>query len=218
MGVLWGRSWGGWPDGPRAQRLLLARHGRTEWNATRRFQGQADVPLDDVGREQAHALAAGLAGEQIDALVSSDLLRARETAEIVAADRGLDIVFDERLREIDVGTWSGRMLADIRGEDPGLGGRIERGEDPPRGGAETLAELRARVAAALADALPRAPDGTLLIVAHGGVVRTIAVYLLDIPDALAGRLHSGRNTSVSEFALADTGPQLVRWNDAGHLA
>ena len=217
MSILWGCGWEGWPKGPRARRLLLLRHGQTAWNANGTFQGQRDVPLDDEGRRQAHAVAKRLEGRKIHALVSSDLSRAAETARIVNARLGLEIHWDARLREIDIGEWSGRKSKDVVPQESGLAAAIQRGEDPPRGGAETLAMLRERVQAGLFDALRLAPGGTLLMVAHGGVSRTVASILLGLPDAFAGRLSSGRNTSIGEFKLTDDGPRLKRWNDASHL-
>src|SRR5579871_2475081 len=87
--------------------LLLARHGETDWNSERRWQGHADRPLNDTGRAQAAELAESLDGTAIAAIYSSDLARARETAEIVAARLGLTVVLDPGLREVDVGDWSG---------------------------------------------------------------------------------------------------------------
>ncbi len=87
--------------------LLLARHGETDWNRERRWQGHADPPLNELGRAQARRLAEALAGEQLEAIYASDLRRAHETAEIVGARLGLPVTSDPDLREIDVGSWSG---------------------------------------------------------------------------------------------------------------
>src|SRR5262252_2076150 len=87
--------------------LLLVRHGETDWNAEGRLQGHTDRPLSDFGRRQARALADELAGDSIVAVYASDLSRARETAEIVAAQLGLEVALDPRLREKDWGTWEG---------------------------------------------------------------------------------------------------------------
>ena len=94
--------------------LLLARHGETDWNGERRWQGHYDQPLNDTGRDQAAELAASLAGTPIAAIYSSDLVRARETAEIVAERLGLNVVVDAGLREVDVGNWSGVTHDEIR--------------------------------------------------------------------------------------------------------
>ena len=87
------------------RRIIFWRHGRTEWNAERRFQGQTDVPLDDLGRKQAAHAAQLLSGLEPDGIVSSDLSRARETAEALAVLTGLSVVTDERLRETYAGQW-----------------------------------------------------------------------------------------------------------------
>src|SRR5215831_10645180 len=98
--------------------ILLARHGETDWNTERRWQGHDDQPLNEAGRQQARELGASLAGRPIAAVYASDLSRAHETATIVAGELGLPVVADERLREVDVGDWSGRRMLDIETEDP----------------------------------------------------------------------------------------------------
>jgi probable phosphoglycerate mutase len=138
--------------------ILLARHGETDWNRELRFQGHADEPLNDTGRAQARRLAADLAEARIVAVYSSDLRRASETAEIVAASLGLPIVLDARLREIDVGSWQGHT----RGE---LDGRPWDGE--------THDDHRRRVVAAVGAIAGVHPGGTVLVVAHGGTMRRV---------------------------------------------
>ena len=115
-----------------AARLVLWRHGRTEWNVDGRFQGQADVPLDDVGREQAAAAAPLVAGFDPVAIFSSDLARTYQTAEPLAALTGLEIQTDKRLREIHVGSWEGLLGDEIRAADPELAaaGLARRGRTP----------------------------------------------------------------------------------------
>src|SRR5438034_11161678 len=93
--------------------LLLARHGETDWNRDRRWQGHADPPLNDSGREQARALARELAADPPSAVYTSDLSRSHETAAIVAAELGLPVTADARLREVDVGEWSGLLWSEI---------------------------------------------------------------------------------------------------------
>src|SRR5947208_8271356 len=119
--------------------LLLARHGETDWNREGRWQGWADPPLNEAGRSQAHELAEQLRHVSFDAVYSSDLRRAHETAEIVAAPHGVPVVPDEGLREIDIGPWSGLTRAVIEERYPS-------GERP---GGETREEHAARVLAAV---------------------------------------------------------------------
>jgi broad specificity phosphatase PhoE len=163
--------------------VLLVRHGETDDNAASRFQGRLDTPLNDRGRAQSAALAEALAGEGLRALYSSPLRRARETAEIVGARLGLEIVFDERLVEADAGDWTGMLAEDIVAADP-AGYRAWRGRSPGfrLPGGESVQEQDARVAAALADVA--AGPLPALVVTHGGCIR--GVEGLDLPDGRVG--------------------------------
>jgi probable phosphoglycerate mutase len=165
-------------------RLLLWRHGRTEWNATGRFQGHLDPPLDDEGRRQAalaapHLLAAGLSPEDT-VVVSSDLSRAAETAAALTALLDVPLRLDARLREHGMGSWEGLTRAEVAERYPEqfadwLGGRPIRG----RGGEEAAA-VAERALAALAD-LPDA--GVAVVVTHGGTAGRLMERLLGIdPD------------------------------------
>jgi len=146
--------------------LLLARHGETEWNREERFQGHADPPLNETGREQAAALAEKLAGEPIEAVYSSDLHRASETAEIVAGRLGLPVERDAGLREIDVGSWQGLTRAQIDGR--------------PWDG-ETYEQHAERAMRALQAIAERHPEGRVLVVSHGGTLRRVQQAVLGEP-------------------------------------
>ena len=152
--------------------IVLARHGETAWNRERRFQGsREDVALNDAGREQARELAERAAGEGFAALYASPLARARETAEIIGARIGLEVRLDERLREHDVGDWTGRLKDDVAREDPdGWAAFGAAGEDFRFPGGESLAEQQERVVAALVDVTQRR-DLPALVVCHRGVIR-----------------------------------------------
>ena len=155
-------------------RLWFVRHGQSTWNAEGRWQGQADPPLSALGRVQAERLAERLAGAGIVLLAASDLARARETAEVVAARLGLAPVVDPALREHDVGAWSGLTHAEIEQRFPAdlaafLGGDLAL---RPGGGESRLA-LRARVQAALARLAARGSQ-PLAVVSHLGVLRALA--------------------------------------------
>lgn len=150
--------------------LLLARHGETADNAARRFQGRRNPPLNPRGREQAAGLARLLRDEPIAALWASPLLRAVETAEIVAEAIALPVQLDDRLREIDVGDWAGRSYAEILLEAPGELERWAAGDLAFRfPGGESLAEQADRVVEALEEI--RAAAVPALVVCHGGVIR-----------------------------------------------
>ena len=158
-------------------RFLLIRHGESVWNAEGRWQGQADPPLSDAGRKAARALAERLPTGLVR-LVSSDLARSAETATLLGERLGLEPVFDARLREWDVGDWSGLPHDEIVRRHPDEYRRVRAGDLTLRpGGGESRAELRERVLAALDDYGRRGPAGTVGVVTHGGVIRTL------IPDA-----------------------------------
>src|SRR2546423_7111092 len=144
--------------------LLLIRHGETDWNAEHRWQGHADVPLNERGREQAKALAEELAPEGVDAIYASDLSRARDTAEIVGERLGVPVVLDPDLREIDVGSREG-----LTGDE--VGDRPWDGEAH-----ETHGE---RILRALRTIAERHPGQRVAVVSHGGSLRRIP----EAPDA-----------------------------------
>jgi broad specificity phosphatase PhoE len=155
--------------------FLLVRHGETDWNREQRFQGHADQPLNELGREQARALADELAGEQVDAVYSSDLRRAHETAEIVAERLGVPVVTDPALREIDVGEWQGLTWPEIEARYPeGVRDWHEKGYGWTEG--ETYEQLGERVVGRLRELAAAHPDQTLVVVAHGGTVRAARAH------------------------------------------
>jgi phosphoserine phosphatase len=156
--------------------LLLVRHGETDWNRERRFQGHADEPLNDVGREQARKLAEALAGERIDAVYTSDLLRARETAEILAAPLDAEVVALRELREIDVGSWQGLSWPEIEEQDPEGVARWRREGHGWHGG-ETYEELGVRIVAVLREIVARHANQRVLVVGHGGTVRATRAFV-----------------------------------------
>lgn len=164
-----------------ASRLLLLRHGRTEWNADGRFQGQADIPLDEHGRAQAVAAAEALSATPIDHVWSSDLKRALATARQVADQRGLEVHTDRRLREIHVGSWEGLTAADIADIDPEFAAAYARGEDVRRSATgENSVEVASRVGEALREIVART-DGTVLVGIHGMAARLGMCAFLDFP-------------------------------------
>jgi len=163
--------------------LLLARHGETDWNRARRWQGHADRPLTDRGRGQATALAKRLADIALDAVYSSDLRRARETAEAVAQAQGLDVVQLPELREVSVGSWEGltRDQAEARFPD-GIRRWLAGGTGWDDG--ETCPAMSARVLAAVHRIANDHEGDRILIVSHGGPIRAIhgAALGMDVED------------------------------------
>ena len=156
------------------KRLILVRHGQTEWNAARRLQGQTDIALSDHGRAQARALAPMIASLGPDHAMTSDLARAAETAILI----GATATPDRRLREQALGQWEGGLIADLPPEDY-RGWRA--GQFTPPGG-ESWTEFRARVGAALGKTVEQA-QATALAVCHGGVIRAALDALLGLPPS-----------------------------------
>lgn len=154
--------------------VLLARHGETDDNRPPlRFQGWRDTPLNDTGRRQAAELAERVTGRGIVSLWSSDLSRARETAEIVAARLGLEVKLDARLREANRGRWEGRLFRDVAADEPELyAAWMKAGPQWRFPGGESLTEQQRRVAACVEEIRG---DGELpaLAVCHGGSIRVI---------------------------------------------
>ncbi len=160
--------------------LYLVRHGRTDWNDTGRFQGQSDPPLNERGRQQAREVATALAGIPFQAVYSSDLRRARQTAQELVARTGLPLRFDRRLREIALGEWEGLVAVDVASRWPALWEAWVRRPStvrPP--GGESLLELEARIRAALDEIASR----------HRG---TVAVFTHSLPVALLRCQAAGR--------------------------
>jgi len=179
-----------------AAQLVVLRHGRTSWNATGRFQGQADIPLDERGRLQAEQAAAVLAELAPTAIHSSDLVRARATAEPLARACGLPVVTDPRLREIHVGTWEGLTIDELFTQvDDDLKRAWLAGEDVRRSETgETVAEVGERAGTALDEIGHAAPDGsTVVAVMHGLAARAGVCHLLGIPTSSWKRLSGLHN-------------------------
>jgi probable phosphoglycerate mutase len=184
--------------------ILLARHGETDWNSERRWQGHADRPLNDVGREQARALAETLAKRGIDVVYSSDLARAHETALIVAERLDLPVGVDAGLREVDVGDWAGRLLTEIEEADPAGFQRWREGRKAWNGG-ESYEEMGERVVAAVLRLAARHPGRTILIVTHGGSIRACRAVAagLDYAASRVSEIGSMANCEVAELHVAD---------------
>ncbi|WP_296138287.1 histidine phosphatase family protein [uncultured Tessaracoccus sp.] len=162
--------------------LIVLRHGETSWNRDGRWQGQADVELSDVGRAQARAAARHLADVHVDAVWSSPLARALETARTVAHPHGLDVHVDDRLGEINVGEWAGRTVAEVCEVAPEQRDLYERGVDFRRSvTGETATEVGERGAAAFEAIRARHPDETVLVVCHGFFARTVISRLIGLP-------------------------------------
>jgi phosphoserine phosphatase len=159
--------------------ILLARHGESDWNRTKRWQGFADRPLTELGRRQAVELADRLKETALDAVFSSDLQRARETAEIVARTKGLPVKVLSDLREVDVGSWSGLTRAEAESRFPAAYGRWLQGAEGWEDG-ETYEQLGERVVGAIRRIGAENQGDRVLVVAHGGSIRAVHAAALGV--------------------------------------
>lgn len=166
----------------RSRTVLLLRHGRTEYNAAKRLQGQVDIPLDDVGQWQATQAAQDLVRRhEPTRIVSSDLSRARATAQAVADLAGLEVELDPRLRERGFGEWEGLTAEEMGARWPEEYAVWRSGHDPQRTGAETRRDVAERMAAAVAEHAARTdPEGALLVVSHGAAITLGLTQLLGL--------------------------------------
>ncbi len=191
------------------RRLILFRHGRTAWNDEGRAQGHADVPLDDLGREQARSAASYVASLGVASIWTSDLARARETAEILGAAAGVAVKPDDRLREYDVGERQGLTVAETAERFPGVGADWEMG-NPPAGvpGSETYHDVAGRIVPACREALAALEPGeTGLVVSHGACLKVAVAGLLGWSSDQAATLRGLDNCHlavVDETAFGGT--------------
>jgi broad specificity phosphatase PhoE len=189
--------------------LLLVRHGRTERNAAGLLQGRVDPPIDDHGRAQAAALATlpELAGAA--RVVSSPLLRARETA----AALGPPVTVDERWIELDYGDWEGRPFASVPAEEWARW-RADVTWSPP--GGESVAAVGARVRAALGDLLADAVDGDVVVVSHVSPIKSALAWALAVGDDVAWSIHLDP-ASLSRIAVVREAGVVHSLNETAHL-
>lgn len=195
--------------------LVLVRHGRTAWNLERRMQGHTDVPLDDVGELQAKQAAQRLVAWEPAQLWSSDLARARRTAELIGEAVALEPVFDARLRERDVGERSGLTHEEFRARYPREYAAFAAGLASPRvPGEEDPAVVRERVAAALQDALAALGPGEVgMVVGHGASLRAGISAVLGWPPGLDETLRGMDNTGVAVLEQDEDRPvRLASYN------
>ena len=200
-------------------RFIFVRHGETEWNVTGRYQGQTDVPLSEKGRAQAEALGKRFADIHVDEVYSSPLKRAYDTARAIAEPKGLPIHKVDGIKELNFGEWDGltkEQLTEQFGE-AFVKYRIEPFHYP-MAGEGTLNRAKLRVGAALEDIKEefRHTDNTIVVVAHGGILKLAIFYLLDISSRLY-RCIELYNTSLTIIDVEEDRCILRVLNDAHHL-
>jgi broad specificity phosphatase PhoE len=199
--------------------VYLIRHGETDWNLAGRWQGHADVPLNDLGLRQARLLAQRLLSEhtQFDAIYSSDLTRAYQTAWELGAAVRVPVQLYPPLREIDLGTWSGLHYSEIRERFPIEARLLEEGQDIPRGGGESLSALRKRVVEAVEGIVAHRDGETIALVTHGGCIRMLLAHAESFHgDGFKRFPHIG-NTSISILRCGGGGWDTLDINDMRHL-
>ncbi len=199
-------------------RLLLLRHGETDHNAGQRMQGQLDVALNDRGRRQARAVAPVLAARQPRMVISSDLRRAADTAAVIAETAGVVVLYDVRLRESHLGQWQGLTRAQVTEHDPaGLAAWRSDAEYAPPGG-ESKVEVATRALEVVTEL--GAEPGTVLVVAHGGLIAALTARMLEMPVSRWSTIGGLHNTAWAELVgrRVDGRPgwRLAAWNVPGH--
>jgi broad specificity phosphatase PhoE len=199
------------------ERLLLIRHGETDWNRQQIPQGHVDVPLNQDGRTQAHALARRLRGWDIDAIYTSDLSRAAETAAILGEALGLVPIPDAAWREIDLGGWVGLSDAELKLQFADELTAVARGEDVPRGGGETMASVQARAVEAFEGMRRSHLKQTVALVSHGGTLKALICHLIGLELSLVGRLSTRGNAGLSIIDFDQGRPRLTLLNDTSHI-
>jgi glucosyl-3-phosphoglycerate phosphatase len=211
-----------WHPARTRRRIILWRHGRTGWNSEGRFQGQEDIDLDAAGKEQAAAAAHHLQNTSPARIISSDLRRARDTAAALATLTGTEIDTDPRLRETYLGQWQGLTFADITDRFPNEVQQWNAGSVEVRpGGGETRAEMALRMGESLREAAESLdPDGTVVVVTHGGAARVGIAHMLGLPPEHWGVLSGlgNCNWSMLEEVEGSALAGKIRWRLTEHNA
>ena len=197
-------------------KLILVRHGETNWNVAQRYQGQSNVPLNNVGQWQAQQVAQTLAKQSIEQVISSDLQRAQATARPIAVIHHTPIQFDSRWRELNFGTWEGLTYAEIMARNADYFQQwVENPMEvaPPAG--ETLTSYSQRVASAWQQ-IEQSKARTIVLVAHSGSLQLLLCYLLHLPPTAHWQFKLD-HASLSYLQIYPTGAKLVTLNNTQHL-
>jgi len=210
-------------------RIVFVRHGLTDWNRESRYQGQTDIELSEDGVRQAEAVGRRLAEEKIHRIYSSDLKRARATAEKIAAHHEISVIVDERLRELSFGEWEGLTFEQITAKWPELQKKwIADPVNFTSPGGESARDLEKRVFLALQDirkdlielknnaSQDESDIPVGVIVSHGGVIRWLMAFLTAGTGTDLGS-KGIQQASVTVCELSDAGMHVITWNDTSHL-
>ncbi|MQF65313.1 histidine phosphatase family protein [SAR202 cluster bacterium AC-409-J13_OGT_754m] len=196
---------------------LIVRHGATDWNQQHRIQGHSNISLNEEGREQARKLRRRLSKVKINAVYTSDLIRASETADILISNSATVVHVFPNLREQTFGKWEGLKSDQIGAYIPALHGEISSKSSsttPPQG--ESLLEVRDRLAVAVSYFKKKHRTGCILIVAHGGSIGVLMTLLMDVSISGVGRFKTD-NCSLSILNVKDEKVDIELFNDISHL-
>ncbi len=198
------------------QEVILIRHGETEWNKIKKYQGHMDIELNDWGRQQAGEAAKELANLNIDYFASSDLKRAKETAEIIASFHENDVSEFKELREMNFGNWEGKSFKEIKNENPldfqkWIKDPVKY--SPPSG--ETLEQFQGRVLHGFNKVLEKSYKKNA-IVTHGGVIMILLVTILEMP-LINYRKFEVANTGITKIDIYDNNYVLKAFNSQSHM-
>lgn len=201
-------------------RVLLVRHGETIWNQENRWQGQADTPLSQTGYDQAWQLARRFQHEEqpVQAIYTSDLSRARDTAAILGQVLGVTLIEATAWREMDIGSWSGLTTAEVASRHAEEWARLRQGEDLPRGGGETFAQFQGRLLQSSQRFVRDHRGEQIIVVTHGGAVRAFLLHCHGLNMNQFGQIEKIGNTGVSEVSLFPSGEAKIHTiNSTTHL-
>lgn len=200
-------------------RFLVVRHGEAVGNREHRFIGQSDVALTDYDRRQVAALTRRLESLDINRVVSSDLSRAFDTVAPLAAQLGVEVEIDKRLREIANGEWANLVAEEVADAYPELWARYRDGEDVDRPGGESWAEVQERAVDAMTELVSSCDEGDVVVVGtHAGPALALLRWAVGLPpvgNVFAGPFGALHNASISTISIP--GPRLHAVNDTGHL-
>ena len=196
--------------------ILLTRHGETDWNKAGRWQGHADIPLNEKGKQQAAALRQRLQSWPIDTIYTSDLQRCVQTAVPLAEALNIEPIKTKLWRERDVGDFSGLTGAEAREQFPHIWAESQRGMiDPPNG--EPFAQVLSRAWHAFETVLAAHSEGMVAVVTHGGLLHALLGQVMGIDSGMYGRFSMRGNTGLSVVEVNSHGPVVTRLNDTSHL-
>ena len=200
-------------------RLIVVRHGETQYNLQNRITGQSDVPLSPLGERQAELVGAYLAKEKIDIIVSSDLHRAQATAQAIAQPHNLPVQDDADLREIAMGEWEGHNPEEIAAQfaDSQAQWRAHADTYAIPGGGETITQVHTRIARAVERWYTQYPNATVVWATHGGFIGLLACHLLHLDINRRWQFRHD-NASITEFWIQPERVILVHLNETAHLA